>query len=1496
VNRSARLAGYIAIGIAAGLLLATLFIVVLTRTEWGMERARRFAVAWLEDRIEGELRLGRVTGPGLLRGVIIHDFGIVDPRGRPFLSSDSIELAYSWRSLAAGRIVLDRVTLYRPHLVIERLPGDTIWNFQHVFPPGPDQPDQRSLVMFNDARVIDGLATIRMPWEPDGPVEPADTARLILEEVPGGVARTMRFEAIEARLSRVIWESPTEPGQLFDIASLQTRGYVWREPFLLRHARGTLTARDSVIAFDMPEVELPRSEAGVLGRVVMRTGPNDLDIRLDGRRLVFDDLHWLYPNLPDEGGGSLILRIQSQPDGILWLAENARIQAPGTNLAGSVGIVTGDSLYFTQVDLRASPLDIRTLEQLLPGGLPVEGILVGTLEVRGPLSALETSGRLELAGRAGTRPSDVAWRGVLDMRNARDPRAISLSTDVRHLELALLQAFNPELRIPGSVRGRVQVGGRLASLNYSGSLEHTAPGGARSSLEGSGWLRGVGAARSFDLSVLATPVTLEDLASLVPALEGMVGELTGPVHIAGNADAFTLEAELATPGGGLSLTATVTDAGGNPEVRGEIRTSAFRLDAFREGLPQWRVAGGATLDLAGRDLAGLTGTIQLQLDSSRVGSFPLGALVAGLQLGDGLLTVDSASLLTVGGTGRARGSMALVAHRTGELEVGFTSESLTPFQGLAPGATPGPDGEARLGGRLDLLATLSGWAGALEIVGRARGESLVYGPASAARLRAELEGTLGAAAPGGTGGFRLVASADSLLALSHPLAEARMEAAWRPGGADVAISGGGGGQERFNARASLNGAQAGTTIRLDELRLGGAAPWRLQGPAVLRTADGAFHLDGAELVRQEGGRARASGTLAWTAQASDGPAASGSTGAPVDFTVRVADAPFGEFLRAFRSRETGEGELQAVLRVTGTTLDPVLEGEVAGSDIVYGDVRIDQAFAEISYAGLGVDLHAEAQHRGRSILTAGGRIPLDLRLGPVEERRRADPLRVTLSADSLPPALLLGLVDGFYNVGGRIDGVVTLAGTTLDPALSGGFSLRNGAADWEVSGVRYREVNGEFTLEGDRILRINVRAQAGDARPRGGRPLAGGIAGGEGMVTGLIDLSDLSDPGFNLSFTANRAFAARRRDVEATVSGEVLLGGRYSRPEVSGSLRVEQGALNVDELYRQYLIVGLELDDPGLLSLVDTSLVAVRPLLAAATNPFLRNLQIRNMQVAVGNESWIRSRDMDVEVTGNMNITFDRRDEDLRLLGSLNVERGTYTLYYPPLQSRRFQVREGSIEFPGTPGIDPNMTITAAFRARANNEPLDILAMVSGTLQNPRVRLASESQPPISESDLASYLFFGVPTWEVASIGAGAADVRAVAGLGFRAFAPSVLGYASSGLQTLVQSAGLLDYVSLTSAEAGAGDQAAPGLTRFLAGTQLELGRYLGSNLFVGYAQRLGAASFDPAVRLEWRFLPEFSLEAFAEDRFARLPGFGTRSEPGFRRVYGFMLFREWGF
>src|SRR5690606_3628935 len=108
--------------------------------------------------------------------------------------------------------------------------------------------------------------------------------------------------------------------------------------------------------------------------------------------------------------------------------------------------------------------------------------------------------------------------------------------------------------------------------------------------------------------------------------------------------------------------------------------------------------------------------------------------------------------------------------------------------------------------------------------------------------------------------------------------------------------------------------------------------------------------------------------------------------------------------------------------------------------------------------------------------------------------------------------------------------------------------------------------------------------------------------------------------------------------------------------------------------------------------------------LPESQSPFLRNLAVQDLQVNVVQGAWLRSRDMNVQVAGNLTVDFDRRAEDLRMIGTLVAVRGTYQLYYPPF-ARRFEVREGTVEFPGTPGIDPNLRISAAYRARTPNEP-----------------------------------------------------------------------------------------------------------------------------------------------------------------------------------------------
>jgi hypothetical protein len=387
VNRKRRALAYMVAGLATGLLIAFLVVMTMTRSQVGMERVRGFAVGWLTERVDGEVHIGRIGGRGLLGGVTLHDFYIIDKRGRPFTRIDSVTLSYNWRTLMRGEIVIERATLYDAELYFEQLPGDTLWNYQSVFPdrskPGETQGPRR-LIMIRNARVVNGRAVVRIPYEYPAEASEADE-RTVVDTLPGGYAKVMRFDSLYGELSRVLWESPVETGRLFDIRSLRGRGFVWREPMHVTGMRGTVTIRDTIVAFDIPDVRLPASRASMLGRVVMEEGMNFFDVRVDARDFKFRDLNWLYPRLPENGGGTGTLRIQSQrPNGILWLATNTRLAAPGTRMAGSFGIVTGaDSLYFTNVDLRASPLDLELIQTILPRRLPLDGLLVGTVEVKG---------------------------------------------------------------------------------------------------------------------------------------------------------------------------------------------------------------------------------------------------------------------------------------------------------------------------------------------------------------------------------------------------------------------------------------------------------------------------------------------------------------------------------------------------------------------------------------------------------------------------------------------------------------------------------------------------------------------------------------------------------------------------------------------------------------------------------------------------------------------------------------------------------------------------------------------------------------------------------------------------------------------------------------------------------------------------------------------------------------------------------------------------------
>jgi translocation and assembly module TamB len=262
---------------------------------------------------------------------------------------------------------------------------------------------------------------------------------------------------------------------------------------------------------------------------------------------------------------------------------------------------------------------------------------------------------------------------------------------------------------------------------------------------------------------------------------------------------------------------------------------------------------------------------------------------------------------------------------------------------------------------------------------------------------------------------------------------------------------------------------------------------------------------------------------------------------------------------------------------------------------------------------------------------------------------------------------------------------------------------------------------------------------------------------------------------------------------------------------------------------------------------------------------------------------------MDVEIAGDLEASFDRPRREIVLRGNLQAVRGTYNQF-----GRQFAIQTGTLVFPGTPGIDPSLSITAAYRLRREDAaPLAIIATVEGTLQDPQVRLSSESQPPIPESDLISYLLFGRPSFALAGD-----DQRLV-----NEALTGVVSYGVSQLGTQVSQSLGVDYLSISQDQTLDASPIGAGFFRDqFRNTQIEMGRYIGEDVFASVAirpldsrsSRMGVQL--PSLRLEWTFAEFWSLEGFIEDRLRQGSAGFTEIGAQPNRTQGFSIFREWGY
>ncbi|HTI04047.1 MAG TPA: translocation/assembly module TamB domain-containing protein [Gemmatimonadales bacterium] len=538
-------------------------------------------------------------------------------------------------------------------------------------------------------------------------------------------------------------------------------------------------------------------------------------------------------------------------------------------------------------------------------------------------------------------------------------------------------------------------------------------------------------------------------------------------------------------------------------------------------------------------------------------------------------------------------------------------------------------------------------------------------------------------------------------------------------------------------------------------------------------------------------------------------------------------------------REPGPGRL-AITRSKASSRISVVAEHVPVADLLRKGKRdsLPDLDANAAYVG--------GAASGHVVLTAGDRRPLTVDF-------TSNPLHGRLRADSLDLALFGPLVPSLRDVGGWLYGDLTVDGPTDAPRLDGRIDLAGGSASVPATNVKYRNAHASLVFSGATVTLDDAQIEAGKGRAQ---------------FTGTARFARLDRPELALAVKTDHFPVMNRHDfLEATATGELNLSGSPAGAVLTGNATVNEGNAYLDRFMHSK---GIDLSDSLYAQFVDTTVLLQATGGRSVIESLMDSLKIRRITVDLGDHFWLKSPDAAIQLAGQLAVsTGNERSETesaakYRLVGTVRAVRGFYNMTFAPGLTREFTIREGSIRYFGSPKTDAILDLGADHVVRtAQGDEVTIAAHIGGTMEKPIIQLTSDVSPPLSETELISYLVFGAPTAQAFLGDEGDNSQHQTV---FEKGADQLVGVLSGKIENAVVSQlGLpIDYFRIKPGEVQSG----------LAGTELVLGMQV---------RVLGYPSF---LRASPRFCPREQLLSLdhiginLETRFTHQWGVATSIDP----------------
>ncbi|HXM38917.1 MAG TPA: translocation/assembly module TamB domain-containing protein [Gemmatimonadales bacterium] len=1328
VRRSLGVALWSLVGLLACFLGA---LNALVGTRAGRTLLARVASAAVESAVSGTIEVGEVRG-SLLTGVVLTDVRLFDPDTTLVAWLPRAELGYNPIDFAAGRIVFMEVRLDRPVInIVQHANGKT--NFAELLrldvkdtvkvnPLGPAGP--RSLILLRNVQITDGSLTLRLQDHGSS----NDPRQEIDHFGSDGRHRVRRFEHLNAQLAALRISAPQERGVRIDILRLATES---SDPRLsIADAAGRITIDGSTLDVDLSRVQFPGSRFSARGQVRWPRDTVLWNLAMHADSATLSDIRFLDPRFPAgavlhgdvavRSHGARVLEIQLQPLDLTYGGGRLTGRVTAYSAADS-GLVA-----LRQGDLVARDLSLELARPYLDT-LPFAGRLTGRTIVDGPMSALkiETEWAFRDSLVSGWPETQIHGKGEVNVAGknlAFQPFEVAAA----QVDLGTVRRLVPAFDLNGELDATGTLTGTLKNARFSGTLRHQ--DGARPP----SIVRGVVAldSRSAILGVFA------DVHTDSLSLEGVTGNvrgfplrgmLAGTIQMDGNLAALETHADLAMTGGGGSVRGDGTLLLGAPAYGARD----FTLRAHDVNLKRWLVSGPpsrlaftATGSVAGDSTAPPVGQLAVTLAPSLFVGTVIDSGAATLHFADRHIYVDSLRVQQPGLLTRGSGSLGFRRPEHGTLALAFDAGSLSVLDSLVtwiagPGLA-GPTPDEALKGSAQVRLTLDGALDSVAVAADAKVTDLTWRgwrlPAGRGHVafqpgpnpRFDVEATLDSLGYGrlgfGAAGVQARGTRDSLTWFARS----------RVGDLGAFLAGG-----RY-ARPSGGPLRL---VGLDSLAvLLPGSVWFLERPAALAFGDSLLSIDTLSLKSAAGqGRFAIVGDLPGRG--------------PINARVSLDSVPLTGVYALLQHDTVGvTGSVTATIAASGTRANPAYAGSFAFSDASFGSFRAPFMDGTVDYRQRRLNGQVHLWRSGQQILNVTAHLPLDLALAPVAQRQLADTLSVQARADSVDLGVLAAVTSTLRQVEGVFTADVGIGGTWNAPQLRGGLEIRNAAFTIPTLNVRYQAMNGRLSLHGD-----TIRFETLSARSERGRAEVGGF----------VRLDRLTKPLLGLTIAASEFKALDLKGyLSLTTSGEVSLTGPVFGAILTGRGTVTEGVLHFADLVNKRVV---NLDEPWVQDLIDTSLIRTQRLGPEFQSLFLDSLQIHDLRLTMGDDAWLRSNEANIQLTGSVLVNKVRGSYVLS--GTLQAPRGTYRLVVGPV-TREFVVTQGTVRYFGTPDLDAELDIEARHVVHPLpgiapvSKDITVIAHIRGTLRLPKLTLEAEGQD-YSQTELISYLMFGKPSAEL---------------------------------------------------------------------------------------------------------------------------------------------------